>query len=232
VSITVASPARDDTVRSPLLVTGRASVFEAAVEVELVADGKTLARGFTTASAGAPEWGSYAAQLNFAVPAQPVAGTVRVFARSAKDGSVQYLVEVPVRIQSQADGPAPGYRRLAVYFPKQADNDVTFLQVVRDVPSTAAVGRAALDELLRGPTAEEQALGMYSPIPPSTRLLSLRIENGVAYADFDKKLEAGAGGSVRVMAIRRSIELTLKQFSTVQQVVVSVEGKTEAVLQP
>lgn len=241
-NILVSAPIRGQVIQSPVHVAGRARVFEAAVSFELVADGHTLGQGHTTASVGAPEWGTFAADLAFTPPATATTALVRVFSISMKDGSIQDLVEVPVRIQppptaSVTVAPAPtkpaaATRRLLVYFPKESENNVTFVAVSRDVSATPAVGRAAIEELLKGPTSEERARGLYTPIPEGTRLLSLKIVDGTAYADFDKQLEYRMGGSVRVMAVRRSIELTLKQFSTVQRVVISVEGKTEGVLQP
>jgi len=241
-NILVSAPVRDQVVQSPVHIAGRARVFEAGVDFELVAEGHALGRGHTTASVGAPEWGTFAADLAFTPPAAATTALVRVFSISMKDGSIQDLVEVPVRIQSPATAtatvaptptkPAAATRRLLVYFPKELENDVTFVAVSRDVPATPAIGRAAIEELLKGPTPEERARGLYTPIPDGTRLLSLKIVDGTAYADFDRRMEYRMGGSVRVMAVRRSIELTLKQFSTVQRVVISVEGNTEGILQP
>jgi len=100
------------------------------------------------------------------------------------------------------------------------------------VPRTQAVGRAAIEELLKGPTPEEKAQGLDTSIPEGARLRSLKVVDGVAYADFDEALQFQVGGSVRVMVIRRSITLTLLQFPTVQSVVVSIDGRTEDILQP
>jgi len=54
----------------------------------------------------------------------------------------------------------------------------------------------------------------------------------VAKADFDEQLEFQVGGSCRVSAIRAEITQTLKQFSTVKEVVISIDGRTEDILQP
>jgi len=45
-------------------------------------------------------------------------------------------------------------------------------------------------------------------------------------------LEEAVGGSCRVTAIRSQIEQTLKQFSTVQSVIISIDNRTEDILQP
>ena len=95
-NITVAKPSAKQEVRSPVTVEGRARVFEATVQVQVKdASGKPLASEFTTASKGAPEWGDYRVEVAYRVAARQE-GVVEVYAPSAKDGSPQFLVAVPV----------------------------------------------------------------------------------------------------------------------------------------
>ncbi|MFP3868831.1 MAG: GerMN domain-containing protein [Desulfobacteraceae bacterium] len=54
----------------------------------------------------------------------------------------------------------------------------------------------------------------------------------MARADFDQTLEYRVAGSCRVQAIRAQIEHTLRQFPTVTEVVISINGKTEEILEP
>ena len=104
--------------------------------------------------------------------------------------------------------------------------------VARVIPQTQAVGQAALQQLFLGPTDAEKAEGYFTSLNPGVELLSLRIASGTAYADFSKALEEGVGGSCKVAAIRAQITQTLKQFPTVQNVIISVEGRIEDALQP
>lgn len=104
--------------------------------------------------------------------------------------------------------------------------------VDRTVAKTAGVSRAALEEMLKGPTSQEQAGGFASMINPGVKINSLTIDKGLAKVDFDQTIQQGVGGSCRVSMMRLQIEQTLKQFPTVKNVVISVEGKTEDVLQP
>jgi spore germination protein GerM len=67
---------------------------------------------------------------------------------------------------------------------------------------------------------------------PRVTLRSLTIEDGVATADFSQEMRAYGGGSLRVRMIREQITQTLRQFPTVDTVIIAVEGETEAVLQP
>jgi spore germination protein GerM len=63
-------------------------------------------------------------------------------------------------------------------------------------------------------------------------LRKLTIVDGVATADFSKEMRAYGGGSLRVTLIRQQIERTLMQFPTVRQVVITIEGESEGVLEP
>ena len=95
-----------------------------------------------------------------------------------------------------------------------------------------AVARAALEELLQGPTRQEILEGYFTSINPNVKIQKLTIENTVAKVDFDITLEKNVGGSCRVTAIRNQITQTLLQFNTVKSVVISINGRTEDILQP
>ncbi len=246
-AIVVLEPKPQQVVRSPVRIAGHARVYEGTVRFEIVdARGTVLGSGFATATAGAPEVGYYSATLSFTMPAREEAGLIRVFGDDPRDGKRAGLVEVPVTLggttptatAAQGAGATPTSStagrtlNLKVYFSKATANDIQFVSVTRTIPHTYQVGRAAIEELLKGPTEAEKASGLQTAIPAGVKLNSLRIENGTAYADFDQKLQEQVGGSVRTMAIRRQITLTLQQFSTVQNVIISIDGRTEDILQP
>lgn len=132
--------------------------------------------------------------------------------------------------------PAGQTMKLQAYFSNSnLDPKITCKEVfpvTRTVVKTAGVARVALAEMLKGPTAQEQADGFASMINPGVQINSLTIDKGVAKVDFDQTIQQGVGGSCRVSMMRLQIEQTLKQFSTVKSVIISVNGKTEGVLQP
>jgi hypothetical protein len=117
----------------------------------------------------------------------------------------------------------------------------------RRIPRTDRIGTAALEELLWGPEPPNFA-GFETAIPtpqqvldypgrnttwgPRVTLLWLRIENGVATANFSRELAAYGGGSTRVHLIRQQITRTLLQFASVHEVRIAIEGETEGVLEP
>lgn len=104
--------------------------------------------------------------------------------------------------------------------------------VERRVPKTLAVAKSTVEAFLRGATQEEINQGFVSNINSGVRIQSLTIENSIAKVDFDQQLEFQVGGSCRVAAIRTQITQTLKQFQTVDDVIISINGRTEDILQP
>ena len=104
--------------------------------------------------------------------------------------------------------------------------------VERNIPKTTSVGLAAIQELLKGPTDAEKAKGYTTNINTGVYVQKLTIQNSVAKVDFNAQLEYQVGGSCRTEAIIAQIRQTLKQFSTVKSVVISIDGRTEDILQP
>lgn len=104
--------------------------------------------------------------------------------------------------------------------------------VERRIPNTLAVARRALEDLLEGPTDEEQDRDYFTNINPGVKIQRLVIENSVAKVDFNEQLQARVAGSCRVFAIRAQINQTLKQFPSVDDVIISINGRTCDILQP
>lgn len=98
--IVVYGPSKGQRVNSGFEVRGDAQVFEAVATYQLIAeDGTILKEGPMMARAGGPEFGRFAENITFSVShEQP--GVLRVFERSAKDGSIvaNTLVSIPVTL--------------------------------------------------------------------------------------------------------------------------------------
>ena len=103
-AIVVESPQADATVSSPVTISGTASVFEGTVQLRILdADGKEIARTFTTASAAGPDRGTFSEDVEFSVD-EAQDGVVRVFEQnvaSPREGPDRELftVEVPVQLE-------------------------------------------------------------------------------------------------------------------------------------
>lgn len=99
-NVIVTEPKPNDRVSSPVTLRGRARVFEAAVSSRVVSEsGAELGTSHFMTSAGAPEFGDFRAEMSFIRPSGVSRGFVEVFTYSAKDGSVQDLVRIPVRFR-------------------------------------------------------------------------------------------------------------------------------------
>ena len=114
------------------------------------------------------------------------------------------------------------------------DSPTPLVAVHREIPRTAAVATAALEQLLSGPTDEERAhdlrLGTIGTlIPKGTRLLGIAIDNGIATVDLSGEFASGRALGVdpaRAWAWRLAqVTYTLTQFPTVQSVSFKVDGK-------
>jgi spore germination protein GerM len=124
---------------------------------------------------------------------------------------------------------------LRVYFGKEGlgERDAACSEVaavLREVPRTQGVARAALQELFRGPTPEEREAGYRSWFSDSTRavLKDVRIAGRTAYVDLHdlRQLIPSATSSCGSTEFFAQVEATLKQFPTVDRVVLAIEGQS------
>lgn len=228
-NIIVTSPTANATIGLPLVVTGSARVFENMFNYRLLdTDGTVLAEGSSISNApDAGQFGDFTITTSYSVPTGTT-GTVEVFDYSAKDGSVVDLASVPVVF------PVLDSMTVKTYWTQAGLNfacSTEMFPTERRIPKTAAVGYAALTELLAGPNTKETQESWSTSIPSGVMVKSLTIVDGIAKVTFSSNLESG--GSCRVSLIRAQIEATLKQFPTVTTVIISTEGKTpEESLQP
>jgi spore germination protein GerM len=93
----------------------------------------------------------------------------------------------------------------------------------RTIPRTQAVGAAAMQLLLEGPTDFEAGLDFTTAIPEGTEYLGLEIEDGVATVDLSSEYESG-GGSLSMSARLAQVIFTLTQFPTVDAVQFLLDG--------
>lgn len=229
-NIIIARPVAGDTVGFPLIITGQARVFENVFHYRVRDDaGVALVEGY--ALADAPDmgiFGPFTLSLNYDEPTTST-GVVEVFSYSARDGSEENLVSIPVTFSSDVIT-----EEVDVYFlPREVGTDCTAVAPVsRRIPSTLAVAHAAMTELFAGvrPSEDQEFISL---IPSYAHLRSIVLEKGVATVTFAKDSFFGVAGSCTVQAIRAQIEATLLQFPSITSVILLEEGKTaEETLQP
>lgn len=131
-----------------------------------------------------------------------------------------------------------GQPKLAIWMPfgftHQRITGRSLVYFRRTVPLAADPNNRAvqvLNELLKGPTADEQTAGAFSLVG-SAKVLDVRIERGVARVNFSGDLSPG-GGSAAVWQTRTAVEELLRQLPSVKQVEIFIEGRPASeALQP
>ena len=230
-------------ITSPLQIDGKVRgfwFFEASFPIQLTDEqgnvlATTIAQAQSDPATGEVNWMTedfvdFKARLEFVSNAE-IKGFL-VFKKDNPSGLPENDKElkVPIIISKTENSTVKVYFNNNQMDPQISCNKV--FAVERVIPKTQAVGRAAIEELLKGPTEQEKSQGFFTSINSNVQIQSLVIENNTAKIDFSEDLEAQVGGSCRVSAIRAQITETLKQFASVKNVIISINGRTEDILQP
>ncbi|HEY9632332.1 MAG TPA: GerMN domain-containing protein [Coleofasciculaceae cyanobacterium] len=112
-----------------------------------------------------------------------------------------------------------------VFFPKQprSNNDLSYVESVSRTTGSQSLARFAVEQLIAGPTRDERQKGFAGAIQlrGSSNCASdfkLSISQGVARTQFCRTIvSAGVGDDAR---IKSSLTATLKQFKSVQSVII------------
>lgn len=238
--IRIDNPRPNQVIESPIVIEGEARgfwFFEANFPIKLF-DEKDILLGSTIAQAQG-DWMTetfvpFRATLNFS-PSTTAKGML-VLEKDNPSGLPENADALRIPIVFKKSNPPKETMKVKVYFnndrldPEFSCNKV--FPVEREIVKTKAVAKASLEELLKGPLEKEKSEGSLTSINPGVKIQSLSIEDRVAKVDFDEQLEFQVGGSCRVAAIRAQITETLKQFPTVKEVIISIDGRTEDILQP
>ncbi len=234
--IRLSEPRPNALVQSPLEIRGEARgywFFEASFPVRLIDEnGKELGTGIAQALSDwmTEDFVPFESKIEFQSPTTEKG--ILILEKDNPSGLPENADElrIPVRFIPVETMKVRAYFNNDEMDPEFSCNKV--FPVEREIPKTQAVARAALEELLKGPTDAEKSQGFFSNINPGVKIQKLTIENEIAKVDFDEQLEFQVGGSCRVAAIRAEITQTLKQFPTVKEVIISINDRTEDILQP
>jgi len=240
--ILITNPRPNQTIESPILISGEARgfwFFEASFPVKIF-DENDFLLGIVPAQA-LGEWMTedfvpFSATLSFSVPSTSKGKLVLEKDNPSGLPELADQLIVPVYFE-EISGTVKELMTARMFLnDSRFANEPYFdcsrtIAVERQVPKTQAVAGAALEALLRGATEEEINQGFVSNINPGVRIQKLTIKDGKTEVDFSSQMDQ-VGGSCRVSAIRAQITETLKQFPTVEEVIISVDGRTEDILQP
>ena len=202
-------------------------------------DGTQLARTFTSLE-DKDGRGLLIASLDWTTEEQPPQPPTQAAELQLRDQSGAVLVQKQVTMLAADD---PNTQEIEVYWILGQDLQPSTVRI----PKTLAIGTAALNQLLWGPPPGNQA-GFTTTLPTPEEVLSypgreedweervtlrkLVIEDGVATADFSPEMAAYGGDPARAQLIRDQVVRTLKQFPTVSEVRITIEGEIEGTLQP
>ena len=116
-------------------------------------------------------------------------------------------------------------KEVKVYFYHDPGEYIDLAPVTRSVNANTPA-RPAIEALLKGPTTAERRRGFESLASASGfRIGSLSISGGTARINFvSKRSWVGWPGDLAPARFKIAVELTLKQFPSVQQVIVSLNG--------
>jgi germination protein M len=170
--------------------------------------------GFVAASCGVSSDAESAGPVPTSAPGGDVAGT-------GATGTVSTL-------DTGAITTSEGSERLTTY-EVWFTRDESLFMVKRTQESTPRIGTAAMEALLTGPSAQEQAAAVGSQVPAGTQLLGLNVDDGIATVDLTSEFESG-GGSTSMNVRIAQVVYTLTQFPTVDGVLFHLDGQAVDVL--
>ncbi|MFZ6015856.1 MAG: Gmad2 immunoglobulin-like domain-containing protein [Patescibacteria group bacterium] len=160
---------------------------------------------------------------------QTETGTLKVFESSAKDGSPLHVAEAQVIFPTET-------QTVTVYFSNTKEDpsmmDCSKVYPVERMVLAGDTAEIAIHELLRGPLATEEKAGFVTQIPKFVTQPIITYTKAGMSLDFLPDLESEVGGSCRVSAIRAQLEETAKKASNEQTVIISIDGRTQDILQP
>jgi len=116
-------------------------------------------------------------------------------------------------------------RKVKVYFYHDPGEYIDLSPVMRNV-SADAPARGAINALLAGPTRQEKRRG-FSALSSANEFAigSLKIVDGTAHINFvSSRTWHGWPGDLGPVRFRTAVELTLKQFAGISNVIVSLDG--------
>lgn len=127
--------------------------------------------------------------------------------------------------QGTAEPAKVATKQLKVFFPKspQSEQDFTYVEPVFRTTTNQGVAQFAITQLVAGPTRQEKSRGLIDPIEfkgssNCGRDFTLSVNQGVATLKFCKQvISGGIGDDART---KSAINATLKQFSTINSVII------------
>lgn len=145
--------------------------------------------------------------------------------KEAQSTSITPPENSPATSQSQISQNADDLRQIQVFLPKPSANNQTigYVEPVNRATSRVDVAEFAIEQIIQGPTSAEKEQGFTNIVDfrgESTcgKNFTINISNGIAQLQFCRTVPtAGIGEDA---GIQKAVTNTLKQFNSVDQVVI------------
>ena len=147
---------------------------------------------------------------------------------TAEEITVETVTSEEREDQAEEESPAgeTRLRNAKLYFIDVDDSGRISLQAVtRPIHFNDSPLTETLNVLLKGPVASELNQDLISLIPDNTRLLSVRVDNSIAYINFSEDFQFNSFGPEGHRAQLKQIVYTATEFSTVDSVQFLIDGK-------
>ena len=100
-AIVISSPAPNSTISSPVTITGFGAAFENTLAVNVVDETGTLVgTGYVMVDAEVGQYGPFTGVVNYTAPGSSQVGRVQVFSVSPRDGAIEHLSSVNVKLEA------------------------------------------------------------------------------------------------------------------------------------
>ena len=100
-AIVISSPAPNSTISSPVTITGYGAAFENTLAVNVVDEtGTLIGTGYVMVDADVGQYGPFTGVVNYTAPGSAQVGRVQVFSVSPRDGAIEHLSSVNVKLEA------------------------------------------------------------------------------------------------------------------------------------
>ncbi|NMC28188.1 MAG: spore gernimation protein [Syntrophomonadaceae bacterium] len=126
--------------------------------------------------------------------------------------------------QPEPAPPVPEKIDVVVYYLKSSPTDFYLVREVHKLDKSSDLALTALNELIKGTPVSS---GAYRVLPADTKVLGIKIDQGLATVDFSPEvLRANVGASGEALGIT-SIVNTLTELPNIQKVSFTVDGSVD-----
>jgi LysM repeat protein len=99
-AIVITSPASDEVVSNPVVVTGWGSAFENTLVVDVLdGTGVSIGQGFVIIEAEVGQVGPFTGTIEFVSPSSAQLGRISVYSISPRDGAIEHLSSVTIKLE-------------------------------------------------------------------------------------------------------------------------------------